>query len=517
MRRAVALYILVVALAILIRLYPTIVTRMPFSIDAWPLLRDAELIGRYTPISLDDPRLDRYNSLWPGSILSSVILSKTMGVNVGYLMSVVYPFINGLGAVLLIYLFGLRICGWRAGLLAALFMCMLYPAFYMGAGVTKETYTYTLYLTIIYLTIFIMGYVRAVPILITIFGMVLSHHLTTFMAFASLLTVGIVYLVRGRRCGFGALLSSAAVFTVAYIHYMVLGYVGLRLPELMPETLISMGAYLIVFLFLGYIHPGEPRRGLRLIINILLALVFSIALVYASIVSGVSMELPQLGEKYLIYAVQYIVLGILLYVASTRMGDSVGLGVYLWFLGVSWIIIYALFGGNPFFTGIIYRFIDFLIPPLVILAAYTLSSLGRSMGAILVAATIILVLTSNAAIFIDAFYNGDPYLGSYWRNSVATFIPAKYITGYGDQEQLNIYGDFRIKYMYQDYYGLKVYTSPKYFMDVHPNSGDLVIYTLDMAKNGFVQSPYKHIRVGEDNLINNLNRIYDNQGLWIYG
>lgn len=516
-RKTTLLYIIVIVVTLGYRLYPAVASREPFSIDAWPLLYDAKTIQASTPIPLEDGRLDGYNSFWPGSIFTSVITASVLNVDVEALMALIYPLVNGLGTALYIYLIGRRVGDHRVGLAAALLAGIMFPAFFVGAGVTKETYAYTLYLILIYLSLSSRGWVGIPPMLLVASGLVLAHHLTTFMAFASLLTIGTLYLIRLRRIGVAPVMAAAALFILGYLHYNVLGYLGLRLPELLPETLVSIASYLVVFLFLGNIHPGEARRGARLALNTILLVSTLSTLTFIILVLGVSMEVVKLGAEYLPYTLQYILLGALAYLATTRLGgDELGKGIYYWFLGVSWIIVYSLFGGNPFFINIIYRFIEFMIPPLAILAAYSLMRTSTRVGAVGLAITVIIVGISSTYMLVGAFHLGDPYLGYNWRNRVAIVQPGIHLRSFTEPSIVALYGDTTIKYIYKEYYGFRVYTQPTYLNNAKSTGKDLVMLYREMLINGFNQGPYKLIRVEEIHLRKNLNRIYDNNQLWIY-
>ena len=516
MRLKALIYMAIVAVTVLIRLYPALVTGMPFSIDAWPLLYDAETIERYTPIPLEAAVLDSYNSFWPGSIFTSLVSAIVLGVDVGGLMAILYPAINGLGTAVFIYVLGRRAAGEFAAISASAISALLYPAFFMGAGVTKEAYTFTLYLATMYIVLYAGRWADSIPLVILSLGLVLSHHLTTFMAFISLLTIGSIYLARGRLRGLVAVSSAATLFIMAYLHYIGLGHLGLRLPEFIPETLISMGAYLTIFIFLGYIHPGTRREGVRLTMNILALSIVLVALSYLVLVMGLTTGEPILEVRHFTYSIQYILLGILAYVATTKVGSShSGIGIYSWFLGVSWIIVYSLFGGNPFFQALIYRFIDFLIPPLALLAGIS-GGYGGPRAKYVLAACILIVALSSLSMYVDALYLGDPYLGGSWRNRVGVANPGIFLSSHIDSGDTILYGDMVVKYIYGSYYGFDVWVSPKYLeAPASGRDGVSVIYR-GMVETGLNLGPYNIIGYSDGRLRMSLNRVYDNNELWMY-
>ena len=75
MKKALCLFI-VLLIALAIRLYPTVISGMPFSTDAWPLIRNTELIIQNTPVPLNSGIFDAYNNFWPGSQLFGAALSQ---------------------------------------------------------------------------------------------------------------------------------------------------------------------------------------------------------------------------------------------------------------------------------------------------------------------------------------------------------------------------------------------------------------------------------------------------------
>ena len=77
-----ALYIIVpLIIALALRLYPTFISGMPFSTDAWPLIRNTELLMQNTPVPLDSKLFDGYNNFWPASSIFSAALSQVTALS----------------------------------------------------------------------------------------------------------------------------------------------------------------------------------------------------------------------------------------------------------------------------------------------------------------------------------------------------------------------------------------------------------------------------------------------------
>jgi hypothetical protein len=66
--------------ALAIRLYPVFLSGLPFSTDAWSPIRNTELLLEHTPISLENPIMDGYNSYWPANSLFGAVFSQIIGL-----------------------------------------------------------------------------------------------------------------------------------------------------------------------------------------------------------------------------------------------------------------------------------------------------------------------------------------------------------------------------------------------------------------------------------------------------
>jgi hypothetical protein len=76
MKKASLCLFIILLFALTLRLYPTLISNMPFSTDAWPLIRNTELIIQNTPIPLNNALFDAYNNFWPAIQLFGAALSQ---------------------------------------------------------------------------------------------------------------------------------------------------------------------------------------------------------------------------------------------------------------------------------------------------------------------------------------------------------------------------------------------------------------------------------------------------------
>jgi asparagine N-glycosylation enzyme membrane subunit Stt3 len=78
--------------AVAVRLYPTVVSGLPFSVDAWPLIRNTELLLQNTPTSITGLMFDGYNNYWPGCQLFGAVFSQVTSLPVADAMAWGIPF-----------------------------------------------------------------------------------------------------------------------------------------------------------------------------------------------------------------------------------------------------------------------------------------------------------------------------------------------------------------------------------------------------------------------------------------
>jgi hypothetical protein len=86
----------VLLVALILRLCPTFLSGLPFSTDAWSPIRNAEVLMRYTPVSMGDDKIfDGYNNYWPANSIFGVIFSYVVGLKVMDAMAIGIPLVGG--------------------------------------------------------------------------------------------------------------------------------------------------------------------------------------------------------------------------------------------------------------------------------------------------------------------------------------------------------------------------------------------------------------------------------------
>src|SRR5665648_53429 len=133
-----ALFILIpLLIALTLRLYPTLISGMPFSTDAWPLIRNTELLIQNTPIPLSSNIFDGYNNFWPAIQLFGAILSIITTLPAITSMALGIPIAAAL-TIPIFYLLVKKITQNNTiSLIAATLLATAFPYALFTAGVTK--------------------------------------------------------------------------------------------------------------------------------------------------------------------------------------------------------------------------------------------------------------------------------------------------------------------------------------------------------------------------------------------
>ena len=145
MKKILLMLGIIMLFAVGLRLYPSLISEMPFSTDAWSPIKNAELLMQNTPIALNDKIFDGYNNYWPinsifGALISEIILLPPIDS-----MSLLFPIIGAL-SILIFYAIVNIFTGPKISLLASLLFGTAFSHTYFTAGITKETYASPIYL-----------------------------------------------------------------------------------------------------------------------------------------------------------------------------------------------------------------------------------------------------------------------------------------------------------------------------------------------------------------------------------
>lgn len=514
-----------VILSLLIRLYPTITSRMPFSTDAWPLLSNSEKLLKHTPINLEDSVFDGYNNYWPASQIFGVISSIILNVSVMDSMRILFPSLAAFTPVFL-YILVEKITGRREAALISSLLTALggYQAIFT-AGVTKETFTLPILLTCLTLATCIDNSVgkNILPFTITAVALVAGHHLQYFLLLIvfsnililrmfmrgvesndtiklsifliTLLILGItyypLYALRGITTTLGIpdiiSLTSFQILCLLPSYYSLVG----SKPKRLPLSLVMIWLTSYVILMINQFQPillGSPKIPLSLFIqlSILFTLGFYVILgFYYSIGRGV------LGRIY--YAVGWL-------------SALIGLEAY------------SIFGAQPSISlTLLYRFANHLLVPASIFASLGLVKIFNSFkkkayGIICLTLLMLPISLSMVYQHYSSTILEENYLGYQWMYNVMEYESADLLSKYIND--MKVCGDMKIEYLLAGYFrvdvdvtgGFKILNSGSF-----PHECLLVTYET-MEKNGYVLGPYG-VELKQDwiqNIQDRADRIFSN-------
>ena len=166
---------------------------MPFSTDAWPLIKNTEILIQNTPVPLNSNLFDGYNNFWPGSSLFSAVLSETLNLQPTYVMAFGIPLFAAL-ALLLFYVIVKRVTqNTEISLLATALLAAAFPYTLFMAGVTKETFADPIYLSVIFLFLLKTNWKTTLLFTVASIALVLSHHLTAFLTLGIIASASIAF------------------------------------------------------------------------------------------------------------------------------------------------------------------------------------------------------------------------------------------------------------------------------------------------------------------------------------
>ena len=268
MRRHVTLALAaVVAMSLVIRAVPTLTSGEPFSLDAWPLIRDAQVILKSPEVRIwNDSVLGGYNNRWPGTILSSVIYSLLSGLSITDTYRFFGPAVTMLATLLLVYVIVKRISGNALSSSLALAYFASAPSLLVFTSATiKEVCAYPLLYSLIFLLTAPQLRCGAFVALSLVLATSISatHPLASFMAVGLGFSASLVYVTlsatgRGacRASQFSLLRSTTLALMVATIftaYLMIYGGAGFNYPigvgDIITYITYASFTYVTYFLF----------------------------------------------------------------------------------------------------------------------------------------------------------------------------------------------------------------------------------------------------------------------------
>lgn len=530
------LYVLLVAfvVALILRLYPTLISGLPFSTDGWSCIRNAELMVEHTPVSLGgNSMFDGYNNYWPASSLFGAIFSLVTGLEVIDAMAFGIP----LAGTLTIPLFYILVQKVTQNTYMALFSTVLlataYPYAMFTAGVTKETFANPLYICILLIFLLAPSWKRTLLFTATSTTLVLSHHM------ASLLTIGILAALtlacfyskdpkvnQSIKSNVGLIVLMCGL-TAGY--FVFFAHVGFRL-SLASNDLLAVGAYqlvvLTIILFFTSKHGFPSRKQVLLGSTIAIALVCCLVvfLTQKSLVIGA----PTLPLHYVIYFLPYIIaLPVMMLGFGGLYERQSGLLFPLfWIAFLVGLVGFAVFSGSSMGLPFLSRTLNFLILPLMLLtgsAFYKLYvfSKGLRFSRFLRVGILIIVLfvaSLNSYSMFASVTQKEQFLGYFWLYHEPEFAASKWALTYNFENYV-VAGDVKVAYLLKDYFKMKVDVfGGLNYLDGSGSAPELLFVYPEMYTNGYVLYSGNVLPLNQNwtHQLPPLNTVYDNSMVDLY-
>jgi len=498
MRRFI--YALIPALVgIALRLYPTVVSGLPFSTDAWPLIRNTELLLERTPISLGDDRVfDGYNNYWPASSLFGAVLSLVTGLRSIDAMRIGVPLTGALAIVIFYALVNRVSRDPRLAFLASMLLATAFPYALITSGVTKETYANPLYILAILIFLGPGRWSKVFLFTVASVALALAHHLTPLVAIAVLACMAFAMSIRRIRERPSVdkfsllLLLILVVITASYL--ATYAQRGLKL-TLAPSDWLSVASYQIVAFALCLFFVSKPlgSRTTILLSSGVVALTSLSALISTRV--SVLPGAPRLPGHYLLYAVPFILVSLL--AVQWLRGLSLRSELYavssFWLSTILGLEGYAAFGGSATGLTLAYRTIDFLWPPLAVISAFVLLRLykttrGRrwlSLTKIVAVSACVAIVGLNSYSLYAGVSLQERYLGYFWLYRPAEYEAAAWTAAVAGNQV--VAADVKVSYLLGGYYDTRAdpFQGMRYLYGSGPSPQVLFLYN-QMTDHGYV-------------------------------
>jgi hypothetical protein len=499
-----ALYVLLpLLIAVALRLYPTVISGVPFSTDAWSPIRNTELILQNTPVPLGAKIFDGYNNFWPANSLFGAVISEVTGLSPIVAMPLFFPLI-GAAAVLVLFVIAKRLYNSTVAFVASIIFATAFTHAFFTAGVTKETYASPLYLMLIMVFLHpAIGRNKQIFLFaITSVTLALAHHFTSLIAALILTSIAVGNFVNNTRNGVPPKKTDFLLvfipITVSSLYYGLFAQTGMAMPLTVPEWL-SLGSFqLLAFAAIVYVmYKPAITTNTRLLMVALAAavsvVIYVLLSVTTAIVPGFTLTVQ---ESVLLYvspyfiAIPFIALG-----CDRERGPRGVVALLFWIAPLAALEAFALFSNSAQGLGFWIRTPDFICVPAAVLTAVGLYSIHEKVHGLrlrrLIKPVAAAVIIAIAAIGIYTMYAAvslqDKNMGYQWLYSKQEFNAGAWVTATGSSNQ-TVAGDVKVAYLMRDYFGVATDESQGFkYLNNDTTTQPTILFTYaQMQKNGYV-------------------------------
>jgi hypothetical protein len=497
------LYVLIILLiALSLRLYPTLISGMPFSTDGWPIIRNTELLMHNTPIPLNSNIFDGYNDFWPANSLFGTILSQITNLPPIYTMALGIPIVAAL-TIPIFYLLTQKITqNKKIALIATALLATAFPYALFTAGITKETFASPIYISLILIFLLKHNWKTTALFSITSVALVLSHHLTAFLAVVIISSLTIASYASKKNppektnTNKSNIIYVAILATIASLYFMLYAYPGFKM-TITPSDLLAAGAYQIAVIAATLYIIHLSRKESSIITLIKCSLAFTMIFLFFFLITKISVlpAAPTLPVYYFLFATPFIIAVPLTIFTLNQIHEkhfSLLLPLF-WLLPVIAFAFYGLFANPSDGVGFAYRSINFMLPPLTILLGiglYKLNKAPKHINARKVAAIVAsVIILSMVAINIYSLYATvslqEPYLGYFWRYEPSEYKASSWITTNANNQTIS--GDSKVSYLLRGYFNQNVsIIDGLNYLDGNGSAPQMLYVYNQMYKNGYV-------------------------------
>jgi hypothetical protein len=416
-------------------------------------------------------------------------------------MAFFVPVVGAL-SILIFYALINALYGKGVSFIVSLFLATAFSDVILTGGVKGETYAHPLYLLLIYLFLNHRLDRRKKTLLFTTTSasLVLAHYYTAILTVAILASMGFGMIITKAKEGMSLEVCSLmfpAILSGSIIAYFLI-YAKWAFDFISAIDWLSAASYqavlfsLALWLALKPQTKSQARMALTCSITFVATLAFALLATKRSLVPGA----PILPTHYLLYIIPFMVaapLSILGYGMIGRMKGEQNATPIFWLSAILGLEAYAIFGNVEPGLGLTlaYRGLNFLLPPLAILAALgihriheygKLKTQGTIMAAIAITLTIVCL---NVYAIYASISLQERYLGYFWLYRQPEYQAAAWVEAKAGD--LTVAGDVKTLYMLKYYFGVNVdaFQGLKYLTRNAPKPHILFIYD-QMLKNGYV-------------------------------
>ena len=522
---------LIVAFAL--RLYPYSISGLPYSVDAWPLIKDANILQQNTPLPLNSKVFDGYDNYWPVVSIFGVAVGQMTGLKVIDAMALFLP-VTGALSVLVFFALVTVLYDEKIGFLASIIFATAYTLAIFTAGVTKETYADPLYLLLflIYLYPKIGSLPRLSLFVLTSVTLIATHHLTSFVAIIVLSSMALAEFINNRRAGVSSdglrLILPFLLLGGTALYYELYAFVGFQVPLTASDWLSAVSYQLLAFSLTLYLTFNPHRRPTKHTIIECLAVLGATSLIVFLATKRVLLPgAPVLPIGYLIYGVPFMMASALTVLGCGGQGLAQPhnhSAILFWLSAVLGLEGFAVFGIPGLGFGLAYRTLNFLVPPLAILSAVGLyriyTSSNRSAAKKLLktlAATALITMTAISCYTVCASISlQERYLGYFWLYTKPEYQAGTWLGGTVNNQ--TVAGDAKAQFLTYFNVSVDTFEGLEYLTGKTDSAPSILYIYNEMMKNGYVTLGSYSVDLPQDWMkkLSILNLVYSNGNVTVY-